>query len=40
MRGGAPGYVIHAHDEASAIDGVVAALAWLEEIARDVLGTN
>jgi hypothetical protein len=40
VRGSAPGYVLMLSSDEHALDDLVAALAHLEDIARDVLGTN
>lgn len=40
LRGGAPGYVVHADASDVPLDGLVAVLGWLERLAREVLGTN
>jgi hypothetical protein len=40
VRGDEPGYVIMLNADEKPMDDLPAALAWLESIARDVLGTN
>jgi hypothetical protein len=40
IRGGEPGYVAILNADEVALDDLAAALTWLEELARDVLGTN
>jgi hypothetical protein len=40
IRGGEPGYVLMLNADEAPMKDLAAALAWLENIARDVLGTN
>lgn len=40
VRGGAPGYIATLGKDEIILDDLVAALMWLEELTRDILGTN
>ncbi len=40
VRGGAPGYLATSGKDEIILDDLVAALGWLEELTRDILGTN
>ena len=40
VRGGAPGYLATRGKDQIILDGLVAALVWLEALTRDILGTN
>jgi len=40
IRGGAAGYVVVLGADEVALEDLTAALVWLEELARDILGTN
>ena len=40
IRGGAAGYVAVLGADEVALEDLTAALVWLEELARDILGTN
>ena len=40
VRGGSPGYIATLGKDEIILDDLVAALMWLEELTRDILGTN